>query len=137
MTGRGGPGSAPTRVGLLANSWDGAMASVAVTVTAVDSRATAHGSPWAVVTLEDDSGSVECLVFPATYLVVAESLAVGARLVVRGRVDRRETPVRLVAMDVTAAEMGAAERWRCPDCDTWNTAKRDPKRCHVCSKKRS
>ncbi|HTE57006.1 MAG TPA: OB-fold nucleic acid binding domain-containing protein [Kofleriaceae bacterium] len=129
--------TAPVPVVSLAELWDGMTASVAATVTTVDRRATGYGSPWAVVTLEDDSGSVKCAVFPATYRVVAESLTVGARLVVRGRVDAREAEVRLIAMTVTKAEMAAAERWRCPGCDTWNTAKRDPKRCHVCGEKRN
>lgn len=34
------------------------------------------------------------------------------------------------------AALDAADRWQCPHCDTWNTDRRDPKRCLCCDKRR-
>lgn len=95
--------ASPIPVRLLSGHLDGGLATVAATVTVVGLRVTGQRDKWASVTLEDGSGSVECLVFPPAFREFGATIAVGVRLLVRGRVDRRQHPVRLVAMDVTRA----------------------------------
>jgi DNA polymerase III subunit alpha len=60
-------------------------------VTKVEVRTTKEGKkPWARVTLEDLSGSIEVLVFPDTYSALPRPLDVGEVLVVSGSLNRRD-----------------------------------------------
>jgi DNA polymerase III subunit alpha len=90
---------------------DGAVVSVGGLVTAVQRKVTKQGSPWAIVTLEDLAGSVEIMVFPATYQQVSTKLVDDAVVVIRARVDRRDDEaLRLVGMDVELPDITSAPR---------------------------
>ncbi|MGN6688357.1 MAG: DNA polymerase III subunit alpha, partial [Actinomycetales bacterium] len=69
---------------------DGAVVTVGGLVTGLQRKMTKQGNPWAIATLEDLEGSIDVMVFPATYQLVATMLAEDAVVVVKGRVDRRE-----------------------------------------------
>jgi DNA polymerase-3 subunit alpha len=65
-------------------------------VTKVEVRVTKEGKkPWARVTLEDLTGSLEVLVFPDTYASLPQALAVGDVMVVTGGLDRRDDAPKL------------------------------------------
>jgi DNA polymerase III subunit alpha len=85
---------------------DGRPVTVAGILSGVQRKVTRQGASWASAVLEDLEGAVEVLFFPATYQRSERLLADDAIVVVRGRLDRDEDAPRLVAMDVTAAELG-------------------------------
>ncbi|GAA5034090.1 DNA polymerase III subunit alpha [Actinopolymorpha pittospori] len=84
---------------------DGATVTVAGLVTTVQRRMTRRGDPWAVVTLEDLTGGIDVLFFPATYQLHGAELAEDTIVAVRGRLDRREDDAQLIASDLTVPDL--------------------------------
>ena len=66
---------------------DGAVITVAGLVTGLSRRVTKQGSPWAMATVEDLAGAIECMF---VHLPAGTVLAEDAIVVVKGRLDRRE-----------------------------------------------
>ncbi len=97
-------------IGALAEEADGRVRTVGGIVADVTHKTTKQGKRWATATLEDLDGSVELLVFPATYEQYAVQLAADALLVVRGRVDRREASAKVIAMEITTLNVTDAPR---------------------------
>jgi DNA polymerase-3 subunit alpha len=89
---------------------EGAVVTVGGILTGVARKVTKNGAPWASAVLEDLDGGVEVFFFPNTYATVGTQLAEDAVVIVKGRVDRREDTVRLIAMDLTLPDLavGAA-----------------------------
>jgi len=79
---------------------------VAGILSGVRRKVTRQGAAWATATLEDLAGALEVLFFPATYQRCADLLDEDAIVVVRGRLDRSEEAPRLVAMEVSPADLG-------------------------------
>jgi DNA polymerase-3 subunit alpha len=92
-----GPGAAPR---------DGEIVTAGGILSGVQRKITRQGAAWASATLEDLEGSVEVLVFPATYQRYQDLVSDDALVVVRGRLDRREDVPRLVAMDIGVLDSG-------------------------------
>jgi DNA polymerase-3 subunit alpha len=72
-----------------------------------------EGKPFAVVWLEDMSGTLEIVLWNETYVKVANALEPGAVLAVRGAIDKRDENVRATAQAVkllSAEEANAAEK---------------------------
>src|SRR4051794_11814096 len=84
---------------------DGQVVTVGGLVSGLQRKLTKQGNPWAIATIEDLEGAIECLFFPATYQLVATSLAEDAVVVVKGRLDRREDVPKLIAMDLTVPDL--------------------------------
>jgi len=70
---------------------------------------TRKGDRMAVFTLEDSQGGVEVIVFPEAYQRSASLLEPGTLVLVRGKLERDEESVRILASEVTSIET-AAER---------------------------
>ncbi|MEU9609502.1 DNA polymerase III subunit alpha, partial [Streptomyces sp. NPDC048057] len=87
---------------------DGAVVTVGGIVTALQRKMTKQGNAWAIATVEDLAGSVDCLFFPATYQMVASALTEDTVVLVKGRLDKREDTPRLVAMELTPLDLAAA-----------------------------
>ena len=88
---------------------DGTVVTVGGLVTAVQRKTTKQGSAWAILTLEDLEGSVDVMVFPASYQAASTLLVDDAVIIIRARVDRSdEDGLRLVAMEVSAPDMSEA-----------------------------
>ncbi|MFH8619908.1 DNA polymerase III subunit alpha, partial [Streptomyces sp. NPDC017979] len=87
---------------------DGAVLTVGGIVTAVQRKMTKQGNAWAIATVEDLAGSVDCLFFPATYQLIASALTEDTVVLVKGRLDKREDTPRLVAMELTPLDLAAA-----------------------------
>ena len=83
----------------------GSVVTVAGLASTVQRRVTKKGDTWAVVTLEDLEGSIEVMVFPQSYAQVGVRLAQDAVLVVKGRLDRRDDGLQLIAMEVTEPDL--------------------------------
>jgi len=70
-------------------------------VTKVDVRTTKETKkPWARVTLEDLTGSIEVMVFPDTYAALPRPLTAGEVIVVSGALDRRDDAPKVKAVQV-------------------------------------
>ena len=70
-------------------------------VTKVEVRTTQKDrKPWARVTFEDLTGSIEVLVFPDTYAALPRPLEAGEVVVISGSLDRRDDQPKLRAVQV-------------------------------------
>ena len=91
---------------LAADSLEGnAFVTVAGILSSVTRKISKNGSPWAQAVLEDLTGSIEVLFFPATYAEVGMSIAEDAIVVVRGRADHRDDSVKIVARDLSLPDL--------------------------------
>ena len=72
---------------------DGANVTIAGLITGLQIKRTKKGDLWAIATVEDLDGAIECLFFPSAYMTVSTMLGHDVVCVVRGRLNRRdETP---------------------------------------------
>jgi DNA polymerase-3 subunit alpha len=84
---------------------DGSMVTVAGLVTGVQRKMTKQGNQWAIATIEDLAGAIECMFFPAVYGAVGTMLAEDTVVAVKGRLDRREDVPRLVASELSLPDV--------------------------------
>jgi DNA polymerase-3 subunit alpha len=80
---------------------DGKVVTVAGILGGVTRKVTKAGKSWAMAQLEDLSGSVEALFFPATYELVSMHIAEDAIVVLKARVDKRDDVPRLIVSDLS------------------------------------
>jgi DNA polymerase III subunit alpha len=78
--------------------------SVGGIVSACRQLKTRKGDRMAVFTLEDSQGSVEVIVFPEAYQRSAALLDVGTMVLVRGKLERDDDAVRILASEVASIE---------------------------------
>ncbi|HAG50219.1 MAG TPA: DNA polymerase III subunit alpha [Deltaproteobacteria bacterium] len=83
---------------------DEASVSIAGIVTTVKETTTKKGDRMAFVTLEDLKGSVEVIVFSDVYKNAASYLSGDAPILVKGKVDKGEENVKLIASSVALLE---------------------------------
>ena len=90
---------------------DGQQVTVAGLITGIQRKITkAKGEPWAVVSLEDLTGSVEVMCFPQVYAGVSVLLHEDTVAVIKGRLEKgEEGAARLRAMDVTIPNLADAQ----------------------------
>ncbi|MFD8093186.1 DNA polymerase III subunit alpha [Streptomyces malaysiensis] len=86
---------------------DGAVVTVGGIISGLQRKMTKQGNAWAIATVEDLAGSIECMVFPATYQLVSGQLIEDTVVFVKGRLDRREDVPRLVAMELSVPDLSA------------------------------
>ncbi|TPQ17715.1 OB-fold nucleic acid binding domain-containing protein, partial [Streptomyces sporangiiformans] len=79
---------------------DGAVVTIGGIISGLQRKMTKQGNAWAIATVEDLAGSIECMFFPATYQLVSTQLVEDAVVFVKGRLDKREDVPRLVAMEL-------------------------------------
>ncbi|MEV6794649.1 DNA polymerase III subunit alpha [Streptomyces sp. NPDC051320] len=87
---------------------DGAVVTIGGIISGLQRKMTKQGNPWAIATVEDLAGSIECMFFPATYQLVATRLVEDAVVFVKGRLDKREDIPRLVAMELQVPDLSPA-----------------------------
>src|SRR5690606_25095317 len=80
---------------------EGSQVSLAGLISTVDRRYSKAGKPWAKITLEDMTGSVEVLFFGEVYQTYSSMLIEDQVAVVRGRVRKRDDSVELQAIEVS------------------------------------
>ena len=70
----------------------------------------------AVFTLEDSQGGVEVIAFPETYQRSAALIETGIMVLVRGKLERDDESVRILASEIVAASTPCASgrrgKWR-------------------------
>ena len=86
---------------------DGTMVTIAGLITTLARKTTKKGDMWAIATVEDLEGSIDCLMFPSTYLTVAGELAEDLIVSMKGRVDTSKGMPELRVMEMTIPETGA------------------------------
>lgn len=85
---------------------DGAMVTIAGLITALQRKTTKKGDMWAIATVEDLEGSIDCLLFPSTYNTVATELAEDLIVSMKGRVDTSKGMPELRVMEMTVPDTG-------------------------------
>ncbi len=74
---------------------------IAGLVSAVQTKVTKQGNPWAIATVEDLSGSIEVLFFPRSYETIQASLAPDIIVQVEGKVNVRDDQVSVYGQSMT------------------------------------
>jgi DNA polymerase-3 subunit alpha len=85
----------------LANQEDKVTVQVAGSISAFDKKHTRKdGKPFAILTIEDFTGSVEVMVWNEVFAKAAKEIDKGKIVTVTGKMDKREESVRLVANEI-------------------------------------
>ncbi|MEO3793179.1 DNA polymerase III subunit alpha [Nonomuraea sp. B10E15] len=79
--------------------------SVCGLVTKVDKRVNKAGNLWAIATVEDMDAAVECLFFPKSYVLYADSLREDSVVAVRGQINNRDGAISIFATDLTVVDV--------------------------------
>jgi DNA polymerase-3 subunit alpha len=100
------PFFSPITLDELDNQKTKARVSIIAMVTNVKKITTKKGEPMAFVQFEDILGQAEGVVFPSTYPNIEQYLIEDSRLIVWGKVERRdEQPTQLIVEDIEPLEM--------------------------------
>jgi len=89
----------------LRDAGEGEMKTVGGVVTSLARKYTKKGDLMATFVLEDLEAAIEAWVFPRTYMECGALLADDAIVTVKGRIDAREEPPKLVVMEVRRVEL--------------------------------
>ncbi|GAA4406417.1 DNA polymerase III subunit alpha [Fodinibacter luteus] len=89
---------------------EGSMVTVAGLITGLQVKRTKKGDLWAIATVEDLAGSIECLFFPSAYMTVGPMLQQDTVAVVRGKVNRRDDTVSIYAQELTLPDVSDGPR---------------------------
>ncbi|GAA4954230.1 DNA polymerase III subunit alpha [Yinghuangia aomiensis] len=84
---------------------DGAIVTIGGIISGLQRKMTKQGNPWAIATVEDLAGAIDCMFFPQSYALVSTQLVEDAVVFVKGRLDKREDVPRLVAMELIVPDM--------------------------------
>ncbi|MFJ8850005.1 DNA polymerase III subunit alpha [Streptomyces sp. NPDC102437] len=84
---------------------DGSIVTIGGIISGLQRKMTKQGNAWAIATVEDLAGSIDCMFFPATYQLVASQLAEDTVVFVKGRLDKREDVPRLVGMEMMVPDL--------------------------------
>ena len=87
---------------------DGSTVTIGGIISGLQRKMTKQGNAWAIATVEDLAGSIDCMFFPATYQLVSTQLVEDAVVFVKGRLDKREDVPRLVAMELQIPDLSEA-----------------------------
>jgi DNA polymerase-3 subunit alpha len=74
-------------------------------ITQIQRKVSKQGTPWAIVTVEDLDGAVDVLFFSNSYATHGVNLVEDRIVAIRGRVDKREEPPRISALDLTLPDL--------------------------------
>jgi len=89
---------------------DGANVTIAGLITGLQIKRTKKGDLWAIATVEDLDGAIDCLFFPSAYLTVSTMLGHDVVCVVRGRLNRRDETPTIFAQELTLPDIKEGPR---------------------------
>ncbi len=89
---------------------DGTPVTIAGLVTGLQLKRTRKGDLWAIATVEDLDGAIECLFFPTAYQTVAATLRPDSVVCVRGRVSSRDDGIAIFAQELTLPDVQEGPR---------------------------
>ncbi|HVF32687.1 MAG TPA: DNA polymerase III subunit alpha [Acidimicrobiales bacterium] len=84
---------------------EGEMKTVGGVVTSLARKYTKKGDLMATFVLEDLEAAIEAFVFPRTHLEYGSLLRDDSVVCVKGRLDKREEPAKLIVMEVRAVDL--------------------------------
>jgi DNA polymerase III subunit alpha len=84
---------------------DGASVTIAGLITGLQIKRTKKGDLWAIATVEDLDGAIDCLFFPSAYMTVSTMLGHDVVCVVRGRLNRRDETPTIFAQELTLPDI--------------------------------
>ena len=77
-------------------------------ITQIQRKVSRRGESWAIVTIEDLEGAVDVMFFATSYTQHAMNLMEDRMVIIRGRVNKREEQVKLMAMDLSTLDISLA-----------------------------
>jgi DNA polymerase-3 subunit alpha len=77
-------------------------------ISKVDRKITKQGNMWAIVTIEDFDGGIECLYFPKPYMLYAEMFATDHVVSASGRINERDGQINLYAETLEMLDLSTA-----------------------------
>jgi DNA polymerase III subunit alpha len=77
-------------------------------ITQIQRKVSRRGDSWAIVTVEDLEGAVDVMFFSNSYTQHSMNLAEDRIVVIRGRVDKREEQVKIMALDLSMPDISLA-----------------------------
>ncbi len=89
---------------------EGANVTIAGLITGLQIKRTKKGDLWAIATVEDLDGAIECLFFPSSYQTYATMLGTDVVCVVKGRVNARDDSVSIFAQDLALPDIKEGPR---------------------------
>ena len=92
----------------LAERPDGSIVTIGGIISGLQRKMTKQGNAWAIATVEDLAGSIDCMFFPASYQLVSSQLVEDAVVFVRGKLDKREDVPRLMGMELSVPDLSNA-----------------------------
>lgn len=95
---------APINLSQLGEAKEGSGVCVVVMLNNVKKVMTKKGDPMAILQLEDLTSQSEAVVFPRTYERVSDLLQVDTRLIVWGKIDKRDDQTQLIVEDAEPVE---------------------------------
>ncbi|HEX5967517.1 MAG TPA: DNA polymerase III subunit alpha [Intrasporangium sp.] len=89
---------------------DGTPVTVAGLITGLQLKRTKKGDLWAIATVEDLDGAIECLFFPSAYLTYSTMLAQDTVCAVKGRVSARDDSISIFAQELSIPDIKEGPR---------------------------
>jgi DNA polymerase-3 subunit alpha len=89
---------------------DGTPVTVAGLITGLQLKRTKKGDLWAIATVEDLDGAIECLFFPSAYLTYSTMLAQDTVCAVKGRVSARDDSISIFAQELMIPDIKEGPR---------------------------
>ena len=83
---------------------------VAGLITSLQLKRTKKGDLWAIATVEDLDGAIECLFFPSAYMTYSTMLAQDTVCAVKGRVSARDDSISIFAQELTIPDIKEGPR---------------------------
>ena len=77
-------------------------------ITQIQRKVSRRGDSWAIVTVEDLEGAVDVMFFSNSYTQHSMNLMEDRIVVIRGRVDKREEQVKIMALDLSMPDISLA-----------------------------
>jgi DNA polymerase III subunit alpha len=77
-------------------------------ITQIQRKVSRRGDSWAIVTVEDLEGAVDVMFFSNSYTQHSMNLIEDRIVVIRGRVDKREEQVKIMALDLSTPDISLA-----------------------------
>jgi DNA polymerase-3 subunit alpha len=78
-------------------------------ISAIERRVNKEGKSWAIVKLEDLTGSIEVLFFPKSYELLGHELITDRIVAVQGRVNHRENATSIFGSDLKVLELSDSD----------------------------
>jgi len=77
-------------------------------ITQIQRKVSRRGDSWAIVTVEDLEGAVDVMFFSNSYTQHSMNLMEDRIVIIRGRVDKREEQVKIMALDLSIPDISLA-----------------------------